>query len=82
MNESTRTDCLLGGALGDALGLPAEGLTSRRIARMWRGSWRHRFFFGKGMVSDDTEHAVMTASPAPEGSPERTDCSAPTASTP
>lgn len=61
MNESTRTDCLLGGALGDALGLPAEGLTSRRIARMWRGSWRHRFFFGKGMVSDDTEHAVMTA---------------------
>jgi ADP-ribosylglycohydrolase len=60
MNASARTSCLLGGALGDALGLPAEGLNAKRIARLWQGAWRHRFFFGKGMVSDDTEHAVMT----------------------
>ncbi|MCW1923566.1 ADP-ribosylglycohydrolase family protein [Luteolibacter arcticus] len=61
MKEDAISQCLLGGALGDALGLPAEGLHAKRIARMWRGSWRHRFLFGKGMVSDDTEHAVMTA---------------------
>ncbi|MCW1887100.1 ADP-ribosylglycohydrolase family protein [Luteolibacter flavescens] len=61
MNKSAKAACLLGGALGDSLGLPAEGLNARRIARMWRGEWRHRFFFGRGMVSDDTEHAVMTA---------------------
>ena len=61
MNQSARTSCLLGGALGDTLGLPAEGLNAKRIVRLWQGTWRHRFFFGKGMVSDDTEHAVMTA---------------------
>ena len=61
MKRDAFTHCLLGGALGDALGLPAEGISAKRIARMWQGEWRHRFFFGKGMVSDDTEHAVMTA---------------------
>jgi ADP-ribosylglycohydrolase len=54
-------NCLLGGALGDALGLPTEGLLRRRIARRWSEPLRHRFLFGKGMVSDDTAHAVMTA---------------------
>ena len=53
--------CLLGGAVGDALGLPAEGLSRRRIARLWDGEWHHRLIFGKGMFSDDTEHALMTA---------------------
>ncbi|MES2707580.1 MAG: ADP-ribosylglycohydrolase family protein [Verrucomicrobiota bacterium] len=53
--------CLLGGAAGDALGLPAEGMSRQRIARRWKGVWRHRLVFGKGMLSDDTEHAVMTA---------------------
>lgn len=52
--------CLLGGAVGDSLGLPAEGLSRRRIAARWHGEWRHRLLFGKGMLSDDTEHAVMT----------------------
>jgi ADP-ribosyl-[dinitrogen reductase] hydrolase len=61
MKRDAISSCLLGGALGDALGLPAEGLNAKRIARLWQGAWRHRFFFGKGMVSDDTEHAVMTA---------------------
>ncbi len=52
---------LLGTAVGDALGLPAEGLSPRRIARRWHGDWRMRLFFGRGMVSDDTEHTVMVA---------------------
>jgi ADP-ribosyl-[dinitrogen reductase] hydrolase len=52
---------LLGGAVGDALGLPAEGMSVERNARRWPGELRHRFLFGRGMMSDDTEHAAMTA---------------------
>ena len=52
---------LLGTAVGDALGLPAEGLSRERIQRMWKGQWRHRFLFGRGMISDDTEHTVFVA---------------------
>jgi ADP-ribosyl-[dinitrogen reductase] hydrolase len=39
---------LLGTAVGDALGLPAEGLSRRRIEKRWRGCWRHRFLLGRG----------------------------------
>ena len=28
---------------------------------MWHGQWRHRFLFGRGMVSDDTEHTLFVA---------------------
>ena len=52
---------LLGTAVGDALGLPAEGISRGRIQRMWGGQWRHRFIFGRGMVSDDTEHTLFVA---------------------
>jgi ADP-ribosylglycohydrolase len=53
---------LLGTAVGDALGLPYEGLTRRRARRMFGGPpLRHRFLLGRGMISDDTEHACMTA---------------------
>jgi ADP-ribosylglycohydrolase len=52
---------LLGMAVGDALGLPREGLSPRRAARMFPGPLRHRFVFGRGMISDDMEHACMTA---------------------
>lgn len=52
--------CLLGGALGDSIGLPSEGMTARRIARLRPGPLQQALVFGKGMVSDDTEHAVMT----------------------
>lgn len=55
------TGLLLGGAVGDALGLPAEGMSAERIARWWPGELKHRFVFGCGMMSDDTEHAAMTA---------------------
>ena len=64
--EANRQDrirgVLLGTAVGDALGLPAEGISRRRTLKMFAGRWRHRFFFGRGMVSDDTEHAFFTAS--------------------
>ena len=52
---------LLGMAVGDALGLPREGLSPRRATRLFRGPLRHRLVFGRGMISDDTEHACMTA---------------------
>lgn len=54
------TGLLIGTAVGDSLGLPAEGLSRPRIARL-RGEkpLRHRFLFGRGMVSDDTEHAFF-----------------------
>jgi ADP-ribosylglycohydrolase len=52
---------LLGVAVGDALGLPAEGLSRRRLRQLFPGSWRHRLLFGGGMVSDDTELALFTA---------------------
>lgn len=53
---------LVGGAVGDALGLPYEGLSRQRQARLRRGRpLKHRLLFGRGMISDDTEHAAMTA---------------------
>ena len=53
--------CLLGTAVGDALGLPAEGMSAARIRRRWRGSWTMRLIFGRGMFSDDTEHTYAVA---------------------
>lgn len=54
------TSCLLGGALGDSVGLPSEGIGAARISRLRPESLRQSLVFGRGMVSDDTEHAVMT----------------------
>jgi ADP-ribosylglycohydrolase len=53
---------LLGTAVGDALGLPAEGLSRQRLIRLgWNKPWRHRFLCGHGMTSDDTEHTILVA---------------------
>jgi ADP-ribosyl-[dinitrogen reductase] hydrolase len=52
---------LLGTAVGDSLGLPAERMSRQRIRARWAGVWRHRFVFGHGMVSDDTEHTLFVA---------------------
>lgn len=59
--EDRLTGVLLGTAAGDALGLPAEGLSPARIRRRWGGEWRMRLVAGRGMVSDDTEHTMMVA---------------------
>jgi ADP-ribosyl-[dinitrogen reductase] hydrolase len=51
---------ILGTAVGDALGLPREGLSRRRAGRLFGGPpLQHRFLLGRGMVSDDTEHTCM-----------------------
>lgn len=52
---------LVGAAVGDALGLPAEGLSRWRAQRLYQGQWRHRLVFGRGMISDDTEHTIFVA---------------------
>ncbi len=52
---------LLGTAVGDAIGLPYEGMTKRRASKLLGEPDRHRFFFGWGMVSDDTEHSCIVA---------------------
>ncbi|MCP4784142.1 MAG: ADP-ribosylglycohydrolase family protein [Fuerstiella sp.] len=52
---------LLGTAVGDALGLPYEGLTPGRGLKLIGDPDRFRFLPGRGMVSDDTEHACIVA---------------------
>lgn len=52
---------LLGCAVGDSIGLPYEGMSTRRARRFARLPLRHRFAFGRGMVSDDTDHSVFVA---------------------
>ncbi|HYE06737.1 MAG TPA: ADP-ribosylglycohydrolase family protein [Planctomycetota bacterium] len=52
---------LLGQALGDALGLPLEGLSRERVARRRAGGRVPGMLFGRLLVSDDTEHALLTA---------------------
>lgn len=61
MNSDRIIGCILGGAVGDALGLPYEGLSRRRAAKLLGCPDRHRLFFGRGMVSDDTEQTCLTA---------------------
>lgn len=61
MSEGAIIGSLLGTALGDSLGLPYENIAPARAARMFPPPLRHRFIFGMGMVSDDTEHASLTA---------------------
>ncbi len=54
---------LLGGAYGDAAGLASEGLRPERTQGVLRRKGRPHALLpgGRSMVSDDTEHACMTA---------------------
>lgn len=61
MAQTHIVGCILGTAVGDAIGLPYEGLSRRRAAKLFGQPERHRFFFGRGMVSDDTEQTCMVA---------------------
>lgn len=61
MDSRACIGCLAGGAVGDSLGLPYEGLSARRAARLFPGPPRHHLLPGQGMLSDDTEHACLTA---------------------
>jgi ADP-ribosyl-[dinitrogen reductase] hydrolase len=55
--------CLLGILVGDALGLPREGLSARKAARRFGTEPRHALLplVGRGMASDDFQHAAMTS---------------------
>ena len=71
--EDRLAGLLLGTAAGDAIGLPREGLTPTRAVKLFGGApLGHRLVFGKGVVSDDTEHAflagraLLCASDSPE----------------
>lgn len=60
--ESKLQGVILGTVIGDAIGLPREGLSRRRSARIFGNPpLRHRLVFGRGMMSDDGEHTCMTA---------------------
>lgn len=61
MDSQACVGSLLGTAVGDSLGLPFEGLSPRRASRMFSGVLSHHLLPGRGMVSDDTEHACFTA---------------------
>jgi ADP-ribosylglycohydrolase len=53
---------ILGTAVGDAIGLPREGLSRRRAGLLFGGApLKHGLIFGRGMVSDDSEHTFMAA---------------------
>src|SRR5258708_29490642 len=52
---------LLGTALGDALGLPCEGMSAKRIARRFGKLDRYRLLGRTGYVSDDTEQSALVA---------------------
>ena len=53
--------CLLGTAVGDALGLACEGLSADRQKRWFPSLDGYHLLFGKGLCSDDTEHTCMIA---------------------
>ena len=59
--ERAVTGCLLGTAVGDALGLACEGLSKARQRRLYPDLAGYHFLFGRGMTSDDTEHTCMLA---------------------
>ncbi|MBC8391030.1 MAG: ADP-ribosylglycohydrolase family protein [Deltaproteobacteria bacterium] len=61
MRQDAITGCILGTAVGDALGLPYEGLTPKRAARLFKEIDQYHFFLKHGMVSDDTEHTCLVA---------------------
>lgn len=61
MKRDAIAGCILGTAIGDAIGLPYEGLNPRRAIKLLGPPDRHRLVWGRGMVSDDTEHTCMVA---------------------
>lgn len=53
--------CLLGAAVGDAVGLACEGYPRVRQRKVFGEISGPRLLFGHGMISDDTEHACLVA---------------------
>jgi ADP-ribosylglycohydrolase len=60
--ERAIVGCILGTAVGDALGLACEGLSRQRQLRMFPDLCGYGLLpSGKGLCSDDTEHTCMLA---------------------
>lgn len=59
-NYSRILGCLLGTAVGDAVGLKREGLSRKRSRRLYGGPpLSPDLFLNRGYCSDDTEHTLM-----------------------
>lgn len=61
MNKDSIIGSLLGCLAGDSLGLVYEGLSPSRLRRLYPTLEQQRFIFNQGVLSDDTEHALMVA---------------------
>lgn len=61
MQTDSIAGAILGCAVGDAMGLPYEGLSRQRGRRLLGPPDHHRFLLNRGMVSDDTEHTCFVA---------------------
>jgi ADP-ribosylglycohydrolase len=61
VTEDRLVGTLLGVALGDALGLPCEGMSARAIERRFGRVERFRLLGSTGFVSDDTEQSALVA---------------------
>ncbi|HJK91535.1 MAG TPA: ADP-ribosylglycohydrolase family protein [Polyangiaceae bacterium LLY-WYZ-15_(1-7)] len=65
---------LLGVAVGDAAGLPFEGLSMRRVARRFERADRYRLAGRTGFVSDDTEQTALLGQALALAGPDDSEC--------
>ena len=73
-NRDRLLGALLGVALGDAAGLPFEGLSRARIARRFRGLDRFQLMGRTGFVSDDTEQTALVLQALVRGKEDDAEC--------
>ena len=65
---------LIGVALGDAVGLPFEGLSMKRVQRRFDGAVRCQLVGRIGFVSDDTEQSALVAQSLARGGSDDAAC--------
>lgn len=61
--KSQYIGCLLGGAIGDALGYPVEFMSAASIIKKYgkNGIQEYELVNGKALISDDTQMTLFTA---------------------
>ncbi len=52
---------LIGTAMGDSVGLPAEGICRSRNRKMFQQRWEQSLWVRSGTISDDTEHTIFVS---------------------
>ena len=52
--------CIVGGAIGDALGYPIEFNSYREIVKHFGSQGISDYMYGKGLISDDTQMVLFT----------------------